>query len=163
MGLLCGLEHQSNNRKINMAYFASLDEDNNVISVHSVDNKQLLDVDGTESEEYGIMFLRVLLGGGRYKQTSYNTRGGVHHDGDGKPDDGIALRANYCGKGWVYNVLHDIFHPPQPYPSWTLDTVKGQWIPPVSMPDVELGENGRPLHMYQWNEDNQNWDKIITQ
>jgi len=142
-----------------MAYFASLDAANNVISVHSVDNKQLLDVDGTESEEYGIMFLRVLHGGGRYKQTSYNTRSGVHHDGDGKPDDGIALRANYCGKGWMYNEEHDIFHPASPFPSWSLDEVKGQWIPPVPRPETEpIVEGARPS-MYQWNEDNQNWDK----
>jgi len=147
-------------KDIDMAYFASLDADNNVISVHSVDNKQLLDVDGTESEEYGIMFLRVLLGGGRYKQTSYNTRGGVHHDGDGKPDDGIALRANYCGKGWAYNEEHDIFHPPQPFPSWTLDEIKGQWNPPVPMPEVTIIEGERPKIGYVWNEDDQQWDEV---
>jgi hypothetical protein len=141
-----------------MAHFASLDAENKVVKVHCVDNKQLLDVDGTESEEYGIMYLRVLFGGGRYKQTSYNTRGGVHHDGDGQPDDGIALRANYCGKGWVYNEEHDIFHPQQPFPSWTLDEIKGQWISPVPYPEIEPIE-GEPHTMYQWNEDNQNWDK----
>jgi len=143
-----------------MAYFASLDADNNVISVHSVDNKRLLDVDGSESEELGITFLRGLFGDGRYVQTSYNTRGGVHHDGDGKPDDGTPLRANYCGKGWMYHPLPvDVFSPPQPFPSWTLDEVKGQWNPPVPMPDVELGEDGRPLNMSQWNEDDQQWDE----
>ncbi len=141
-----------------MAHFASLDAENKVVKVHCVDNKQLLDVDGTESEEYGIMYLRVLFGGGRYKQTSYNTRGGVHHDGDGKPDDGFALRGNYCGVGWIYHPLEDIFSPAQPYPSWTLDEVKGQWIPPVPYPEIEPVE-GEPHAMYQWNEDNQNWDK----
>ena len=137
-----------------MAYFASLDADNNVIHVHSVDNKQLLDVDGTESEEYGIMFLRVLHGGGRYKQTSYNTRGGVHQLG------GTPLRANYCGKTWVYHPLEDIFSPAQPFPSWTLDTIKGQWNPPVPMPEVNIIEGERPKIGYTWNEDDQQWDEV---
>ena len=137
-----------------MAHFASLDADNNVIKVHCVDNKQLLDVDGSESEEYGIMYLRVLHGGGRYKQTSYNTRGGEHQLG------GTPLRANYCGKGWKYDSSLDIFHPPPPFPSWTLDEVKGCWNPPVPMPDIEEGEDGRPLNLWKWNEDEQQWDKV---
>lgn len=136
-----------------MAHFASLDADNNVIKVHCVDNKQLLDVDGSESEEYGIMYLRVLFGGGRYKQTSYNTRGGEHQLG------GTPLRANYCGKGWVYSEEHDIFHPAQPYPSWNLDTIKGQWNPPVPYPQTEPAEGERPP-MYLWNEGDQQWDEL---
>ena len=136
-----------------MAHFASLDADNNVIEVHCVDNKHLLDVDGSESEEYGIMYLRVRSGGGRYKQTSYNTRNGEHQLG------GTPLRANYCGAGWKYSPEHDIFYPPQPYPSWTLDTVKGQWNCPVPYPDVEIIE-GEPPPMYQWNEDELKWDKV---
>ena len=137
-----------------MAHFASLDADNNVKKVHCVDNKQLLDVDGSESEEYGIMYLRVLFGGGRYVQTSYNTRSGEHPDGPEK-----ALRANYCGKGGVYHPVADIFSPAQPYPSWTLDEVKGNWNPPVPMPDIEEGEDGRPLNFWRWNEDELKWDK----
>ena len=135
-----------------MAHFASLDADNNVIKVHVVDNRQLLDVDGSESEEYGIMYLRVLFGGGRYKQTSYNTRAGVHALG------GTPLRANYCGKGWVFNEQLDIFHLKQPYPSWILDEVKGNWNPPVPYPDVEDG-GADPFPPYQWNEEAQQWDK----
>ena len=50
-----------------MAHFASLDANNNVIKVHGVDNKHLLDVDGSESEEYGTEYLTGLHGGGRYK------------------------------------------------------------------------------------------------
>ena len=133
-----------------MAHFASLDADNKVIKVHCVGNKQLLDVDGSESEEYGIMFLRVLHGGGRYKQTSYNTRGGVHQLGD------TPLRAHYCGKGWQYDPDLDIFHPQQPYPSWTLDSVKGQWNPPVPYPEVEEGVFKR----FNWNEEDQQWDEM---
>jgi|2_EtaG_2_1085320.scaffolds.fasta_scaffold02846_9 hypothetical protein len=136
-----------------MAHFASLDTDNSVIKVHCVNNKQLLDVDGSESEEYGIMYLRTLHKGGRYKQTSYNTRGGVHKLG------GTPLRANYCGKGWHYDPDLDIFHPPQPYPSWTLDTVKGHWNCPVPYPEIEVVEGEMPPR-YSWNEDEQQWDEM---
>jgi hypothetical protein len=96
------------------------------------------------------MFLRKLHKGGRYKQTSYNTRGGVHKLG------GTPFRANYCGKGWVFNEQLDIFHPPQPYPSWTLDEVKGQWNPPVPYPEIEVVE-GEMAPRYDWNEDEQKW------
>ena len=136
-----------------MAHFASLDTDNSVIKVHCVNNKQLLDVDGSESEEYGIMYLRTLHKGGRYKQTSCNTRGGVHKLG------GTPLRANYCGKGWHYDPDLDIFHPPQPYPSWTLDTVKGHWNCPVPYPEIEVVEGEMPPR-YSWNEDEQQWDEM---
>jgi len=136
-----------------MAHFASLDADNNVIRVHCLDNRHLLDVDGSESEEYGIMFLRLRNPGGRFVQTSYNTRSGEH-------PNGTPLRANYCGIGWQYSPEHDIFHPPQPFPSWTLDTVKGHWNPPVPPPDIEVGDDGRPLNSLRWNEDEQQWDKV---
>ncbi|MAF25574.1 hypothetical protein CL634_08390 [bacterium] len=137
-----------------MAHFASLDTDSNVIKVHCVGNHHLLDADGNESEEKGIAFLHTMSPGGRYKQTSYNTSLGVHQLG------GIPLRANYCGTGWQYSPEHDIFHPQQPYPSWTLDTVKGEWRPPVPRPDIEEDEDGRPLNLWKWNEDSQQWDEM---
>lgn len=45
-------------------------------------------------------------------QTSYNTRDGVHYGPDGKPDNGVALRKNYAGVGYVYDPLKDEFNPP---------------------------------------------------
>lgn len=132
-----------------MAHFAELNDDNTVIRVIAVGNADTTDADGIEDESIGIAFCQKLLGG-RWRQTSYNTRGGVH-----KLLGGTPFRANYCGKGCVYNEEHDIFHSPQPYPSWTLDTVKGQWNPPVPMPD----DTG-PEKRYTWSEDDQQWDLI---
>jgi len=133
-----------------MAHFAELNDDNTVIRVIVVGNADTTDADGIEDESIGIAFCQKLLGG-RWRQTSYNTRGGVHSLG------GTPFRANYCGKGCVYNVLHDIFHSPQPYPSWSLDVVKGKWNPPVPMPERADGETRWPIH--QWNEDEQQWDE----
>ena len=136
-----------------MAHFAKLDADGTVTGVYCVNNMVMTDSDGNESEQMGIDFLSKLYDGGIWVQTSYNTRAGVHKLG------GTPLRANYCRIGGVFDGQFDIFRPPQPYPSWTLDTVKGCWNPPVPRPEPEKGEDGRPLNWYQWNEEAQEWDK----
>jgi hypothetical protein len=87
---------------------------------------------------------------GKWIQTSYNTRGGVHYGADGQPDGGVALRANYAGVGYVYNSAEDVFHAPQPFPSWTISAPTWIWQPPVPMP-----QDGK---MHQWDEAGQRWE-----
>ena len=79
-------------------------------------------------------------------QTSYNTHGGVHANGN------TPLRKNYAGIGYTYDSGRDAFIPPQPYPSWTLNETTCLWDCPVAMP-IEGGP-------YTWNESNQSWDAI---
>ena len=136
-----------------MAHYAKINDENEVVGVHCVANSELLDHEGNEVEAYGAKYLSDLHGAANWIQTSYNTRGGEHKLG------GTPLRANYCGKGWKYSPEHDIFHPPQPYPSWTLDTVKGSWNPPVPYPEVEVIEGEMPPR-FSWNEDDQKWDEM---
>ena len=63
-------------------------------------------------------------------QTSFNTLQGKHYDPETKKeDDKTPLRGNYAGIGYVYDPTLDVFAPPQPYPSWTLDA-NGVWQPP---------------------------------
>ena len=83
---------------------------------------------------------------GEWIQTSYNTYGGVHKLG------GTPLRKNFAGIGYTYNAQEDCFVPPQPYPSWTLDTNSCLWQPPVAMPTDNK--------FYLWNENTQNWDEV---
>lgn len=64
---------------------------------------------------------------GQWLQTSYNTRGNIHYGSDGKPDGGAALRGNYAGVGYIYDVANDVFYPPQPGPEWTLNTQTWVW------------------------------------
>ena len=92
---------------------------------------------------------------GTWLQTSYNTRGGVHHNPEtGEPDGGVALRKNYAGIGFTYDAARDAFYAPQPYPSWTLNEDSCVWEAPVAYPtDGEL---------YIWNEDTQAWDALET-
>jgi len=87
-------------------------------------------------------------------QTSYNTRGGVHYAPDSNtPDEGVALRKNYAGVGYIYDKTRDAFYAPQPFPSWTLDDDTCQWNPPVVYPDDSK--------MYQWDEDSTEWKEIV--
>ena len=67
--------------------------------------------------------------GETYKQTSYNTRGGVHLL------DGTPFRKNYAGIGFTYDEARDAFIPPTPYPSWVLEEDTCLWEAPVPMPD----------------------------
>ena len=94
---------------------------------------------------------------GEWVKTSYNTRGGVHYarDEDGQvtgpsEDQSKALRKNYAGVGYVYDVDRDAFYEPQPFPSWTLNEETCNWEPPVTYPT-----DGKE---YVWNEGNTSWD-----
>jgi len=90
--------------------------------------------------------------GDTYRQTSYNTRGGVHYDpetGEPSEDQSKALRKNYAGIGYTYDEQRDAFIPPQPYPSWVLDEDTCLWESPVPYPTD--GE------MYSWDEASGQW------
>ena len=89
-----------------------------------------------------------------YKQTSYNTHGGVHSLG------GTPFRKNYAGLGYTYDAQRDAFIPPKPYASWVLDENTCLWNSPIPMPsDATLGP---PPKMYNWNEETIGWDLITT-
>jgi len=117
-----------------MAHFAKLDENNNVLAVHVVNN-DVITVNGIESEQSGIDFLTSLHGHTLWKQTSYNGN----------------IRKQYAGIGYIYDETNDVFIAPEPFPSWTLDS-NFDWQPPVPRPQVtELKE------IWQWSETSQNW------
>ena len=89
-------------------------------------------------------------------QTSYNTRGNVHYGQDGKPDGGVALRGNYAGIGYIYDSQHDVFYPPQPYPSWTISAATN-WIWAAPVPTPSDAGTGTPPKMYKWDEPTKTW------
>jgi hypothetical protein len=84
-----------------------------------------------EHEADGEAFLNGIGLEGRWVQTSYNTRGGVHYGPDGEPDDGTPVRYNYAGVGFVYDEVRDAFVAPEPDPldggSWVLDDETLMW------------------------------------
>ena len=107
-----------------MSHFAKLDENNLVIFV-TVGRQE---DDGLEEE----LNART---GDVYRQTSYNTYGGIHYtDGEPSEDQTKALRYNYAGIGHTYDADRDAFIPPQPYASWVLDEGTCQWVAPIAYP-----------------------------
>jgi len=118
-----------------MAHFARIDENNTVVSVIVVDNKDTADANGVEKEYIGAAFCERLFGG-TWKQTSYNGN----------------IRKNYAGAGYTYDATIDAFVPPKPYPSWLLDTNTAQWQAPAPMPTDEKS--------YSWDEATQTWVEV---
>lgn len=117
-----------------MAHFAKLDE-NNIVTFVTVGRN-----DDNELE----LSIRT---GDTYKQTSYNTKAGVHLLG------GIPLRKNFAGIGYTYDPNRDAFIPPKPFESWLLNEDTCNWESPIPYPD-----DGK---RYVWNEEIKNWDKVI--
>lgn len=127
-----------------MAHFAKLDE-NNIVTFVTVGRQE---DDGKEEE-------LIARTGDVYRQTSYNTRGGVHYNpetGEPSEDQSKAFRKNYAGIGFTYDEERDAFIPPKPYDSWVLNEDTCLWDAPVPYPTD--GE------MYSWNEEDQSWDNI---
>jgi len=127
-----------------MAHFALLDE-NNIVTFVTVGRDE---DDGKEAE----LSART---GQVYKQTSYNTRGGVYYTpntNEPDPDQSKAFRKNYAGLGYTYDDVIDGFIPPKPYPSWLLNTNTGLWEPPIPYPT-----DGK---QYTWDETTQSWIEI---
>ena len=107
-----------------MSHFAKLDE-NNLVTFVTVGRQE---DDGLEEE----LNART---GDVYRQTSYNTHGGIHYtDGEPSEDQSQAFRFNYAGIGFTYDENRDAFIPPQPYASWVLDEATCQWVAPIAYP-----------------------------
>ncbi len=129
-----------------MASFAKIGLNSKVIEVLSVHNNVLKDSNGVEQEVNGIDFLTKLTGWAIWKQTSYNTHGGVHSSG------GTPLRKNHAGIGYTYDENRDAFIPKKPFNSWILNEDTCLWEAPVSKPNDE--------NMYSWNESTLTWDIV---
>ena len=103
-----------------MSHFAKLDE-NNVVVFVTVGRQE---DDGLEAE----LTERT---GETYKQTSYNTHGGVHYNpetGEPSKDQSKAFRKNYAGLGYTYDEERDAFIPPKPNGEWVLDEDTCLWV-----------------------------------
>ena len=125
-----------------MAHFAKLGTGNKIIKVAVLHN------DIASTEQVGIDFLNNLYNTRDiWKQTSYNTQGGVHKL------DGTPFRKNYAGIGYKYDQTRDAFIPPNSYPSWTLNETTCLWEAPSARPD-----DGKD---YEWNEETTSWVELI--
>jgi hypothetical protein len=131
-----------------LAHFAKLDS-NNIVTFVTVGRQE---DDGREAE----LSART---GDVYKQTSYNTRGGVHYtDGVPSEDQTKAFRKNYAGLGYTYDVGRDAFIPQKPFASWVLNEDTCLWDAPVPLP--EDAGTGEPPKMYAWDEETTSWVEV---
>jgi hypothetical protein len=126
-----------------MAHFAKINNSNIVEQVIVVSN------DVATTEQAGVDFINNLYKTNDvWKQTSYNTYGGIHKLG------GLPFRKNYAGVDFTYDQTRDAFIPPKPYNSWVLNEDTCRWEAPVAMPTAELANN----QYYFWNESVINWE-----
>jgi len=125
-----------------MAHFAKLDATGTVVTVTR----------GRE-EDSGKELEICARTGETYRQTSFNTIGGVHYtDGEPSEDQSKAFRKNFAGIGFRYDVDRDAFIPPKPFPSWLLNETTCQWEAPVDVPDNTKN--------YYWIEDTKSWSLL---
>jgi hypothetical protein len=121
-----------------MAHWAELDENNVVIRVTVGNNN-----DPVGDEGYSWIMENL---GGRWIKTSYNGN----------------IRKNFAGVGYKYDEALDAFIPPQPYPSWVLNS-ECNWIPPVAVPSdmiqIYPDNSITGTKFYTWNEDVVNWQE----
>jgi len=142
-----------------MASFAKIGLNGKVIEVQSVVNEVLHDSNGIEQESIGIDFLTKLTGWAIWKQTSYNTHGGVHNK------NGTPFRKNHAGIGYTYDEDRNAFIPPKPFNSWVLNEDTCRWEAPITHPTTRtlnlVNYIGEPINdSYKWNESTLTWDLV---
>jgi len=117
-----------------MAKFAEIDENNVIIQIIVVAEEDCLDENENHSEAVGEAFCQNLFNSSNlWKQTSY-------------PNN---INKSGAGVGYFYDAELDVFIPPQPYPSWTLNSKIYQWECPVPYP--------ADSPYYIWDEDAFSW------
>jgi len=121
-----------------MAHFAELDENNIVLRVVVISNKEIRDENGQESELLGIARCKELFGENtKWVQTSYNAN----------------FRKNYAAVGFPYVPEDDAFMENKPFDSWVLNKETYRYEAPIPKPDPSQYE-GSALY---WDEENQRW------
>jgi hypothetical protein len=153
-----------------MAHFAKISETNEVLTVHVVDNKDLLNADGVEDETVGQQYLEQHSNWPAHLwiQTSYNTLNNTHRN------SGTPFRGNYAGIGDTWDEDNQIFWPKKPHASWVKHNASASWKSPIgdapaltaeqqsqnTTPVTDEEGNVAPAHLweYSWNEATTTWD-----
>jgi len=149
-----------------MAHFAKLGANSKVITVLTLDNKDMLNADGVEDESVGQQYLEQHNNwpAQMWIQTSYNTASNKHSSGDNSK----AFRGNYAGIGYTWDEDDQIFWPKKPYASWVKNTTDARWQSPIgdapALTEEQVSQNEAGTHdwIYNWNESGQSWDLTDT-
>ena len=97
-----------------MANFSKISETNEVLTVLTLNNSDMLNADGVEDESVGQQYLEKHNNWPSHLwiQTSYNTCGNIHNNG------GTPFRGNYAGRDYTWDEDNQIFWPEKIYASW---------------------------------------------
>ena len=139
-----------------MAHFAKISDTSEVLTVHVVNNSDILNADGVADESVGQAYLEKHNNwpAQMWIQTSYNTSQGTHKLG------GTPLRGNYAGIGHIWDEDNNLFYGKKPYASWVLNTTTATWHSPIGdAPDDLTDEEKAANTHYVWNEGTGAWDK----
>ena len=145
-----------------MAHFAKISEENIVLQVLTLDDKDMLNGDGVATESVGQAYLQQHNNwpARLWIQTSYNTKANTHSSGNNSK----AFRGNYAGIGFSWDAENNIFWCEKPYDSWVKNTSDAQWHSPIgdasAFTTEQTSQNSAGTHAwrYVWNEDNTRWD-----
>ena len=139
-----------------MAHFAKISDTSKVLSVLTLNNKDMLNADDVEDETVGQQYLERHNNwpAEKWIQTSYNTIHNTHNSGDNSK----ALRGNYAGIGYTWDEDNQIFWPKSLYPSWVRDVATASWKSPIgdapALTTEQENQNTAGTHKwnYVWNE-----------
>ena len=137
-----------------MAHFAKISETKEVLTVLTLDNKDMLNADGVENESVGQQYLETHNNWASHLwiQTSYNTYHNTHRNG------GTPFRGNYAGIGYTWDEDNEIFWSKKPYTSWVKHLESASWKSPIGDAPELTEEQQNNNSYYEWNEENQSWD-----
>ena len=149
-----------------MAHFAKISEQNEVLSVLTLNNSDMLNDQGVETESVGQQYLQKNNNwpANLWIQTSYNTIQNVYYDQDENgyrykaADQSKAFRGNYAGIGFTWDSENEIFWPQKPFTSWVKDISNARWQSPLGDPPAFTPEQqaqldaGEHAWTYVWNE-----------
>jgi len=144
-----------------MAHFAKISENNEVLTVLTLNNVDMHNADGVEDETVGQQYLEKHNNwpAQMWIQTSYNTINNTHKDG------GTAFRGNYAAIGYIWDEDNQIFWPKKPYASWVKNTKTVNWDSPIgAAPELTAEQTADETNRYHynWNESGQSWDLVTT-
>ena len=145
-----------------MAHFAKISEENVVLQVLTLADKDCQNEEGIETESVGQTYLETHNNWPAHLwiQTSYNTFHNQHKL------SGTPFRGNYAHVGGTWDIENQIFWPEKPFGSWTKNTTTAKWECPAGDPPALTAEQISQMSadpdsyhwVTEWNETTTSWE-----
>lgn len=128
-----------------MQHFAEIDEENRVLRVIVIDDKDCTDEEGNISESVGSLFCNRITDSEPFTKTSRWVLTFTDNNN-------FLNRKNFAGKNDIYDEARNAFYPDKPHEDWIFSEEKCMWIPPVPHPDDGL--------VYTWLQSETRWVRL---